>query len=314
MIFLITENNDKTSDIILEWLFNCNSEVKRLNVEKTSIFNLEITNDKISCKFNKYRPSSIFIRRGKFNFITVEPNYSNSFKKYLYREHDILTKSVELTINKVNKSLGSYFKEKENLKLLQLSIASECGLKIPSTLVTNEKKRIVEFKKKYKKIISKDICYPINFSDSNDRYTSTGTFLIKDDTLEKLSDTFFPILAQEYIDKKYEIRIFFFKDKFYSMAIFSQQNEKTIIDFRNYDKRTPNRCVPYSLPNLLLKKLKLFTDKYEINTGSFDIIKSTNNKYYFLEVNPQGQMDWLSKNCNYYIEKDIAKYLSIEKK
>ena len=46
-----------------------------------------------------------------------------------------------------------------------------------------------------------------------------------------------------------------------------------------------------------------------INTGSIDLIYSLSNEYVFLEVNPQGQFDWLSKNCNYYIEKDIAELL-----
>jgi len=30
-------------------------------------------------------------------------------------------------------------------------------------------------------------------------------------------------------------------------------------------------------------------------------------------VNPQGQVDWLSKNCNYYVEKYIAEQLTDEK-
>jgi hypothetical protein len=46
-----------------------------------------------------------------------------------------------------------------------------------------------------------------------------------------------------------------------------------------------------------------------MNTGSIDLILTPNGEYFFLEINPMGQYDWLSKNCNYYIEKDIAEML-----
>jgi hypothetical protein len=48
---------------------------------------------------------------------------------------------------------------------------------------------------------------------------------------------------KERIDKWIEIRIFFINDKFYSMAIFSQQNSKTKEDFRDYDFNKMNRMV-----------------------------------------------------------------------
>ncbi|MDO9254630.1 MAG: hypothetical protein Q7U54_03885 [Bacteroidales bacterium] len=52
-----------------------------------------------------------------------------------------------------------------------------------------------------------------------------------------------------------------------------------------------------------MKKLKL-------NMGSIDIIKSIEGKYYFLEINPVGQYDFVSFHCNYNIHMEIAKYLS----
>ena len=93
------------------------------------------------------------------------------------------------------------------------------------------------------------------------------------------------------------------------MAIFSQNNVNTQVDYRNYDHEKPNRCVPYNLPNTIKRKIFKFMKYKKIDTGSIDIIFSTNNKYFFLENNPQGQFDWLTKNCNYNIEKEIAEIL-----
>ena len=94
------------------------------------------------------------------------------------------------------------------------------------------------------------------------------------------------------------------------MAIFSQQKESTSIDFRNYDVKNPNRYVPFSIPKSIESKLKLFMKKLDLKTGSIDLIVTPNDEYVFLEVNPVGQFDFVSVNCNYYIEKEIAIALS----
>jgi glutathione synthase/RimK-type ligase-like ATP-grasp enzyme len=94
------------------------------------------------------------------------------------------------------------------------------------------------------------------------------------------------------------------------MAIFSQRDEQTRVDFRNFNKSKPNRNIPFLLPKQLKEKLTKFMKTLNLNTGSIDMIYSTKKEFVFLEVNPVGQVGWLSENCNYYIERDIAYYLS----
>lgn len=140
--------------------------------------------------------------------------------------------------------------------------------------------------------------------------TSRGTFEITTTDFDALDDTFAPLLMQQYIAKAFEIRVFYFMEKFYSMAIFSQKDEKTVLDYRNYNIQKPNRVVPYILPDTIIDSLKAFIDKTQLRTGSFDLIYGTDDNYYFLEVNPNGQFGWVSDNCNYYIEKEIAHQLN----
>lgn len=122
--------------------------------------------------------------------------------------------------------------------------------------------------------------------------------------IEKIGTTnFFPSLVQNYIEKKYELRIFYLNGEFYSMAIFSQKDNQTIIDFRNYNKTKPNRTVPYKIPDCQAIKLDLLMKKLEINCGSIDMIVTNDNEYVFLEVNPVGQFGMVSYPCNYNLEK-----------
>jgi D-alanine-D-alanine ligase-like ATP-grasp enzyme len=63
------------------------------------------------------------------------------------------------------------------------------------------------------------------------------------------------------------------------------------------------------LPSSLQEQLKTLMNKNRLDSGSFDIILTPESEYIFLEVNPIGQFQWLSRNCNYFLEKEIAELL-----
>jgi len=90
------------------------------------------------------------------------------------------------------------------------------------------------------------------------------------------------------------------------MAIFSQGDSQTELDFRRYNYDKPNRVTPFRLPVELELKLKKLADHFELKTGSFDLIRTQDNNYVFLEVNPGGQFGMVSYPCNYFLEKQIA--------
>jgi len=204
---------------------------------------------------------------------------------------------------KTKKVLGRY-SEKEINKLFVLKNAIMFGLEIPDTIVcTND--AFVKTNYAFNRIISKHISNIINFN-IKDRNYSIKTIEINK---EKLPLVFFPSLFQNLIEKKYELRIFFINNKFYSMAIFSQEDDKTKIDFRNYNYIKPNRTVPFILPQHVKIKLKKLMESLNLNTGSIDMIVTPDDKFVFLEVNPYGQFGMVSYPCNYFIEKEIANFL-----
>ena len=172
------------------------------------------------------------------------------------------------------------------------------GFNIPGTLVTSNKKDALLFFEKYRDIISKDLRYPPNIYYKDRVLSSTGTLQLTKAHLDALDDSFFPVLLQEKIDKDVELRVFVFRDKIFTMAIFSQNHEKTKTDYRNFDPDNPNRVVPFSLPEEIEKKIFNVMKVCDLDTGSLDLILDKQGNYFFLEINPQGQLDWLSENCN----------------
>ena len=203
---------------------------------------------------------------------------------------------------------GSYLN-----KLIVLKLAQTVGMQIPETIVTSRKDYIKENLEKYGSVINKAINRTISIKAGR-RYIFGFTRVFGEGHLGKLSNSFFPSLFQSKIEKRYEIRIFFLFGKSHAMAIFSQSNSKTNIDLRNYDLEKPNRCVPYKLPIPIEHKIKRLMKRLRLNSGSIDMIYTRDNKYVFIEVNPCGQFEMLSYNCNYYLEKEIAKLLTNGKK
>jgi glutathione synthase/RimK-type ligase-like ATP-grasp enzyme len=198
-----------------------------------------------------------------------------------------------------------------------LSLAKKVGFRIPDTLITNKKEEVLSFfNSKQKGIIAKavGVGIPIKNIDGYHYYQIVFTKKLTINILSENLDSirFCPSIFQEYIEKDIEIRTFFVDNEYYSMAIFSQNDNKTAIDYRNYNVEKPNRNVPFELPNEILLKLKKFAKKINCTTGSIDLILNKDSEFIFLEINPMGQYHWLSENCNYYIDKKIAEIL-IEK-
>lgn len=198
-------------------------------------------------------------------------------------------------------------------KLINLDSAKSVGLKVPETMVCNSKCDLIKFISKQKKVITKDIenSYFVKIGNA---YYANFTSLIEYSDLKIIPDNFALSCFQELIEKEYEIRIFYFFDELYSMAIFSQNDEKTNVDFRKYNLQKPNRNVPYILPTDITSKIKKLMRKLNLETGSIDMIKTRDGSFIFLEVNPVGQISMVSNPCNYNLDKIIAeKLISYEK-
>jgi glutathione synthase/RimK-type ligase-like ATP-grasp enzyme len=180
------------------------------------------------------------------------------------------------------------------------------GLNIPETIVTAKKESLTTFFDKYKPLMSKAL-------GDGSRIEHEGStfyfYTIKISSIDNVTEKFTPTLFQRYIPKEYELRIFYIDGLFYSMVIFSQNNEKTKNDFRNYDRVNPNRYEPYNLPKEIETKLDLLMRNIGLNTGSIDMIKTPNGEYYFLEVNPSGQFGMTALSCNYPLYKTVADFL-----
>jgi ATP-GRASP peptide maturase of grasp-with-spasm system len=223
---------------------------------------------------------------------------TNTLIEYIYNEVYVGT-----AIN-----LGRPIFSINRLKVLEM--AKEIGLQVPKYEIIVHGHQLEETKKSLGKVVSKPIADGIYDIVENKRFY-TYTELIEDPLYQdNLNTNFFPSLVCELVEKAFEIRTFYLDGQFYSMAIFSQSDPETMIDFRKY---TNNRREPYKLPGNIETKIKKLFTEINLNCGSVDMIVDRQGNYVFLEVNPVGQFDMTSRPCNYNLHKKVAEYLSYGK-
>ncbi|MFA6831849.1 MAG: grasp-with-spasm system ATP-grasp peptide maturase [Bacteroidaceae bacterium] len=194
-------------------------------------------------------------------------------------------------------------------RLEVLDTARQYGLKTPNYAVITNYNQLQMLNKISDIFVSKAIYNGIYQIFGNMSYYSYTEAHHKEDFRDK-DIPLFPSLVTSLVEKSYEIRSFYLNRKFYSMAIFSQNNDQTKIDFRKYSDIRPNKNEPFQLPKNIEIKLESIYKKYDLNCGSADFIVDKKGNYVFLEINPVGQFGMTSEPCNYDLEQKIANYLT----
>ncbi len=326
MINIQSIENDPSTNDVLDWLFYLSKDIavdiNRFNgvveIDKVSI---DISNELVQSHFTTSSNRQFTIsssdrgwhRRGHFVFSDIKQFVKDQIGKEIYKTHfdeyhsilDAFRKSLNFS-NSINQ-----YKDNDTNKIENLITAHKNGLKIPKTLISNDATQINTFIRQNEMVITKPVSNEMTFKNDEYKVILFRKITIIDKEFEEENNNKFsiPVLFQQYIHKKYELRIFYLQGVFYTMAIFSQQNEKTKLDFRNYDNEKPNRNVPFRLPESIGKKLDTFMKSINMNCGSIDMIYTPEGEYVFPEVNPVGQYQWLERNCNYPISYHIAKQL-----
>lgn len=301
-ILIFTTINDKSSDGIIDWLLSIEPKILIYRINDTDDIKISISNDNVLIlhKEKEIKVDSsliIYYRRGN---LFSHYSYNNIVLNNIIQNEVMRFKEFFFTIlESTCFVLGSYLQEViYKNKLLQNYYAKGVGLNTASYYLTNYlDDKIAE------NVIIKSIADVHPFEHENYRYAIQYKFF-SNAKLHSKNISFY----QDYIPKSFEIRSFFLDKEFYSMATFTQDNQNSAIDGRN-DPLNINKKTPYVLPPDIKAKLLKVADKIGINTGSFDLLFNEAMGYIFLEVNPSGQFEWVSKNCNYYLEEKIALYL-----
>jgi hypothetical protein len=198
-----------------------------------------------------------------------------------------------------------------NNKLHLLPLAHQCGLRVPASKVTNTRAVATQFYLAHGgAVVSKPLDFCGYYVQDDAAYTAY-TVRFDAEKLKALPARFFPLLLQEAIRPRYELRVFYLDGACYATAILGNYEAAPagFADVKLLFGSQQTHMVPYDLPESLRLRLVAFMQLAGLNTGSIDLIRADNGDYVFLEVNPIGQYLEPSNRCQFHLEEKIARWL-----
>lgn len=315
MILVLTDQFDVHADKVISYIERKNVQYFRLNLDveslkKTKVFfnglywyisqnAMEISTEDVEC---------VWLRRAFVELTLEEMNDQTTDFKIWKNEWNKTLNGLYLNLkNKVwlNPIDKSY---KGENKYLQAALAKEIGFQMPNTIISNNKRDLIDFAKRYNKVVFKLMAqdfYPTN----NGEYRGLYVNIINCEDLEKFKDQDEnPIVLQEYIDKAFEVRYTVVDSKHFACKIDSQSSKKTSVDWRRYDiPNTPHYQI--EPPSFIVKKVNLLMKRIGINYGALDFIVTNNGEWFFLEINCLGQWLWIEDLTGMPISQEISEWL-----
>ncbi|MGM9732485.1 MAG: MvdC/MvdD family ATP grasp protein [Prevotella sp.] len=311
-ILLITNKQDYTTDFVVKRLKKTEVDFYRLNTEEIgqSCF---ITLDFLKNAFRLYDKNlnqefdllsftSVYFRRPELPEVPSE-GLTPEEQMFVKAEHNQFLEGLyKLLRNAYWISPIDAIKRAEN-KIYQLSLAQELGFAIPESLITNEAADFRKFCHDKECIVKPIMSGQIGWPEMHEVVFTSSLEHTPDD--EEIASC--PSYLQRQIEKVYDIRLTIVGQKAFAVAIDSQINAETRIDWRKGENLLPHRKI--ELPHSLIRKCQKMLSVLELQYGAFDFILDKFGNHYFLEVNPNGQWAWIECQTGYDISGAIVNQL-----
>ncbi|WEF32202.1 ATP-grasp domain-containing protein [Pseudoduganella chitinolytica] len=179
-----------------------------------------------------------------------------------------------------------------NSKAAQLIAAAKTGIKIPSTLMSNEPTRIRQFVEENRYLsIFKGFCPAVWNNDDGSRTVMRTSLITTDIIATDFSLSACPGIYQPYCEKQYELRVTRILDRLFIAKIDSQSRGFSVdwrFDDFNPEQNVKRHCIS---PEWESKIMAVF-DALKLQFGCMDLIVTPENDLIFLEVNSAGQFLW----------------------
>jgi hypothetical protein len=192
-------------------------------------------------------------------------------------------------------------------KAFQLDLASRLGFELPPTLMTNSPTELLAFHRRHGRIICKHAAtaFAATIGFGMVRYTELVT---PRDLMHFRDVAHCPMTFQAYVPKRIELRVTVVGSRVFAAEIHSQSNRHTRFDWRRYDLgRTTHR--PHTLTRDIERRCLMLVEALGLQYGAIDLIVTPDDRYVFLEINPNGQYLWIEEITGLPISEAICELL-----
>lgn len=257
----------------------------------------------------------------------ADPGLRTDFRNYIQKESEVFLESLHMLTPQAYWFPDNRTARYASCKPYQLDVASQLGLNVPKTYAGNDPDKAKDFLSDKTDVAIKPFRYNFLEADLNFWQKLIGSFakiLVKTGTcfdgdvqrhanehgddikyynrmasgtvkvstaelLGKIDDIeLCPVIIQEYIEKKYELRIIVIGNKVFACVIYSQAGpELAKIDWRSGEDKV--KIEPFTLPEEIERKCIQLNETLGLEFGCMDFIVTPDDNYVFLENNTNGQ-------------------------
>ncbi len=247
---------------------------------------------------------SVWWRLKPFGLFYPENPTRNAVQEFVGREWHHLLNSTPAFLQNAKWINSIEVQTRANLKPQQLIWARQAGFDIPKTIFSNSYEKLRDFSE-HQDLVYKTLSGYI-FPEASAIFTSR----IENEHISSTDPARIgvaPGIYQEYINKRFEIRVFFIGDEVYCIKIDSQSHPDTIVDWRENQSLSINELI--DLEDDWQTKIMEFQRLSGLRYGAIDAIITKSNQIVFLECNPAGQWLWLEEQTGVPISAAVARAL-----
>lgn len=301
-ILIISSTLDYSTDLVCYELKKRNRKYLRINRDLFDQYKIHysvikqkmtVVIDEIEYEIDNNALSSVYFRAPVFNRYSKELTVYDQLKRGQWGSF-IRNLIVFDKAKWINHPVATY---KAENKVYQLTQAYMLGMNIPETFISNCDKGIIADEM----YVVKALDTPVFYDNDNEMFTYSCMLNGDEIKSSRLQDA--PVIIQKCLSPKLDLRITVVGEKIYPAKIL--YHEKMIEgDWRKNDKEGLS-YLPTTIPDDLIKQILQLMNKLELSFGGLDFAIA-DGKYYFIEVNPTGEWEWLVETAGFPIDKTIA--------
>ena len=297
MLLVLTTADDATADYLCRRLHDERVQFVRLDTDHFADSGfVEYIDNEISLIFREERLNGRAIRNVWYRRprgIVVRGRSTDAQRLHTAREWATSLDGFLAEIPQMRWMNHPACNARANNKLFQLRLAPRFGLRVPETIVTRSLEEAQRFwRSHHGKIVTKPLS--VGYVETLDGVME-AQILTSEVRAEHLRDPEIlarcPTILQQRVQRGVDVRVTVVDRKVCALAV-SSPGRETPVDIRQ-DGMSDLVYEPVSLPATVCANLLNLCHHLELRFAAVDFIRSCDDEWYFLEVNPNGQWAWL---------------------
>ncbi|MCK2241228.1 ATP-grasp ribosomal peptide maturase [Crossiella sp. S99.2] len=187
-------------------------------------------------------------------------------------------------------------------KPYHLQVATDVGLMVPKTIVTNIKEAARTFFSRTGSVVYKTLCGTPFTSAPSLLFTSPVIVDELDESIELTAHKF-----QERLEKEYELRVTVVGERVFVARIDALSSAAKIDWRRDYANL---KYTSWILPDEVKTRTLKLVKRLGLQFAAIDMIVTPSGDHFLIDVNPNGQWGWIEEETALPISQALARLLS----